>query len=251
VFRGRNTHTNLRGIGMQKKRTLWMPISGPLGRIAKALYKKCERGDLQAAFPRLTVRCIGTPFPKAPHPLLADPKHRNRLPEAQVQRSWSPMVGFGIEHVWPAQQEADIAVSWMAGLDIVTFARACKRWDTPIEPGKPETHGQRARVVQHSNVRNILEGVFGIKKPDAYAIPLGVNGACKEILLATFPDLKKLDPEEVDNFLANQKSEIEEYFAERWGQNEPLFLDATKSVDEMFRDFVDFIERRLHLYQPN
>lgn len=219
------------------KRAILLPISGLLGTVVKDLYKKCE-ANLQDAFPDKKVRCIGTPFPHAPFPLLAQ-KHLARFPEEQVVRSWSRMVGFAIR-AKPIIAEADIVVCRRLGLDIVLYAAACEAWDS---------RKATALRIHHSMVKNTLVGELGIPIPDGYIIPQAANGTCRDILLGTFPELKKLPLEVIDKFLARQKKVIEDdYFNPSTGQNRPFFVDASKSVDEMFSDVVHFTRGIIDLY---
>lgn len=221
------------------KRAILLPISGLLGAVVKDLYKKCE-ADLQAAFPDKKVRCIGTPFPNAPFPLLAQ-KHLARYPEEQVVRSWSRMVGFAIR-ARPIIEEADIVVCRRLGLDIVLYAAACEGWDD---------RKATALRIHHSMVKNTLVGELGIQIPDGYIIPQAANGTCRGILLSTFPQLGELSPEILSAFLDRQKRVVEEdYFNPSTGQNRPFFVDAAKPVDEMFADVVEFARKNIELYQP-
>jgi len=219
------------------KRAILLPISGLLGAVVKDLYKKCE-ADLQAAFPDKKVRCIGTPFPNAPFPLLAQ-KHLARFPEEQVIRSWSRMVGFAIR-AKPIIEDADIVVCRRLGLDIVLYAAACEGWDD---------RKVTALRIHHSMVKNTLVGELGIQIPDGYIIPQAANGACGEILLRTFPELEKLPSGVLEKFLKRQKSVIEEnYFNSSTGQNRPFFVDASKPIPEMFADIVGFVRKNIELH---
>lgn len=225
---------------MRNGHALFLPISGLLGRAVSDLYSLCK-ANLQAEFPGLKVACVGTPFPKTPHPLLADPKHRARFPEEQVLRSWSRMIGFGIHTLLPALRNADIVISRRLGLDIILFAAASEAW---------EYNRVRALKIHHGMVRNVLVGEFGIRIPDAYIIPQAANGACARILLETFPELGELPTETLENFLNRQRKVIaDDYFNDSTGQNRPFFVDAAKPPNEMFEDTVAFIRRQIELYR--
>lgn len=216
------------------KNALSLPISGLNGRIVRDLYDECER-RLPNVFPKLNVCFIGTPFPRAPFPLL-NLKHICRNPEEQVLRSWSRLVGFGIDTLKPAQQEADIVICRRLGLDVLMLAAACEKW---------QSQGKRATEIHHGLVRRHLVGTFGIRIPDAYILPQLENGAAERVLLETFPGLENIRRETLHRFLEAQKCIVNDYFSDSTGQNDPLRLDASRPVSEMFDHVVDFVKRQL------
>ena len=230
VLRG-NTHSQGE-VEMQKKSAVFVVLAGPGFAVMDKIYEAAPK-RLKARFGDKDIRYPGTPFKDRNPPFLWTPDEQRIVPLARLHYYWGDIAQYNATSL-EGDLESDMVVGLRYGFDAACSATA----DSPTAQARKGINRQH-----HSNV-GITLPFQNIIRP-FYVLPQGTRKQLVEALAKRYRKLdEKILVRYVDHFIEFQG----EYF-EGTGQNPPLYVDLSRSCEQMYDDFVDIVGNLFELYK--
>lgn len=215
---------------MLTRKATFVVLAGPGFAIMDKIYEAAPV-KLNARFPGKDIRFPGTPFPNRNSPFLWGPDEQRIVPLARLHYYWGDMTQYNAEN--EEAFEADMAVGLRYGFDAECSATAdCLT-----------VHARKGISQQHDSNVCITLPFQNIVRP-FYVLPKGTR---KQLIEALAKRYRKLDEKILERYVDHFLECVEGYFEGR-GQNPPLFLDLTKSFEQLCGDFADIVGNLFELY---
>ncbi|OGG76855.1 hypothetical protein A3B35_02060 [Candidatus Kaiserbacteria bacterium RIFCSPLOWO2_01_FULL_54_24] len=218
----------------ERMTAIFLVLAGPGFAIMDKVYVAVPE-KLKSRFKGKDIRYPGTPFPCRNPPFLWTPDEQRIVPMARLHYYWGDMAQYNDDHLEAALQ-GDMAIGLRYGFDADCSATAdCL-----------SAHARKGVSKQHhTNVGTTLP-FQNIVRP-FYAL---LKGTRKQLINALAKRYRQLDEKVLERYVDYYLERIGEggYF-DGTGQNPPLFLDASRSFDQLCDDFANIVGGLFDLYE--
>ena len=218
---------------MPTKRALFLSISGQRYTHRTQLYNRLKK-FLPDRFPGKNFEFIGSPFNRLPFPLVESTEDREDSAATRLMGCWTKLNRFCDKRLRPLLHSEAVIITHGFGLDALLYATACAKCQ--------DENDEAIRL--HNGLVHLRLHEQGVEPPEYFITRANVRTLDARMMKA-MPELAAMAQSARIKFIRYEESAIREYFERIKNQKDPHFIDADDSVQEMVRQVVEVIEKRL------